>query len=322
MFNHSLIAGKFAPLHKGHQLVIDTAIRESKKVTILVYSNPDFKNMPQAKRAAWIRDLYPQLNVITPSNPPCNSADDFTQREFVKNVIEQNALQIDAVFTSEDYGDGFAEHLGVKHRLVDKERAHTTISGTKIRKDIHTNRHYLDPLVYKDFVKKIVLMGAESTGKSTLAIELAKHFNTNHVPEYGREYYEEKNGKLSLEDYVHIAKEHRAIEDKLAQSANGILFVDTNAITTLFFSYYYNGAALPELYTLADQCKERYDHYFVCADDIPFEQDGWRDNEILRSKMQRMILLDLNNRKIPFQLVLGSLIKRIEAVAKALGVGR
>lgn len=318
MFNHALIVGKFAPLHKGHQLVIDTAINESRKVTILVYSNPDFPAMPQTRRGAWIKEIYPHIEVIMPLNPPHNSADDFTQREFVKKVIEQNGLHIDAVFTSENYGDGFAEHLGIKHRLVDRERTRIPISGTNLRNDVHANRHYLHPLIYKDFVQRIVFLGAESTGKSTLTTAVAKHFDTNHVPEYGREYYEKKKGILSLEDYVHIAKEHRSIEDKSAQSANKMLFVDTNAITTLFFSYYYNGAALPELHALASQCKERYDYYFVCADDIPFEQDGWRDNEMLRSKMQRMILLDLNNRGISYQLVSGSLAERIEAVKDSI----
>lgn len=322
LFRHALVVGKFAPLHHGHQLLIETARRESRSVTVLVYSNPDFPQFPQSIRADWIQVLHPDVQVLKPQGAPPDSADEASHREFVRHYLVDAGIRIDAVFSSEDYGAGFARYLGVAHRMVDRGRRNVPISGTRLRADIHGNRSFVDPLVYSHFVKKIVLLGAESTGKSTLAAALADRLGTCSVAEYGREYWEKKNRILGLEDYVAIAQEHRRLEDQAARRANRYLAVDTNAITTLFYSYYFNGAALPALHTLADDCRQRYDHVYVCGDEIPFEQDGSRDNEQLRTKMQRMILMDLTNRGIPFKIVSGSIACRIEFILDDLEAAR
>jgi NadR type nicotinamide-nucleotide adenylyltransferase len=314
-FTHALIVGKFAPLHRGHQYLIDCALRESDQVTVLVYANPDFTAMPQAMRAAWLQEIYPELTVLQPQDPPPDTADDATHREYVRHFLIDNHLQIDAVFTSENYGDGFAQHLGVLHRLIDKARIAVPVSGTKVRQDVHAQRGFLHPTVYRSFVRKIVIMGAESTGKSTLAAALAQRFDTSYVAEYGREHHAQRGGVLTLDDYLVIAREHQRLEDEASLEANRFLFIDTNAITTLAFSYYYNGAALPELHQIARACIHHYDLWLVCNDDIPFEQDGWRDTEALRTTMQRMILYDLNERGIRYHLISGDLERRIETVA-------
>ncbi len=317
LFRNGLVVGKFAPPHKGHQLLLETALNQCQQVTVLVYSNPDFPNMPSKTRAAWILELYPNLRVIVPENPPHNDADDFTQREFIKKFLERENIALDVVFTSESYGAGFAAHLQVEHVLVDLEREQIPISGTRVRQNIHANREMLDPKIYKHFVQKIVFMGAESTGKSTLTERLALEFQTNFVAEYGREVWMQKNGMLALEDYVYIAKHHQQLEDAALPESNRFLFVDTNAITTMFWCYAYEGAGLPELTDLARVAEFRYDHVFVCNDDIPFVQDGWRDDAVWRSRQQSIILYDLTVRGVPFTLVSGSLEERVTQV-KAL----
>lgn len=353
----TLIVGKFAPPHKGHQLLIETALKNSSNLTILVYSNPDFEPlMPSHRRAAWLQHLYPQAKVFVLENPPPNDADDFTQREFVKQWLAERGLQIELVYTSESYGEGFANHIGAKHVLVDLTRAQVTVSGTKAREVLtkleQTRRTSSNPyraiqyddvllkhlaemtdsyiyqqlLYWLEPVHKVVFMGAESTGKSTLTEAVAKELNMPFVTEYGREHYEKKGGILELEDYVYIAKKHRELEDTaklrmLGAHKSGYLFIDTNALTTLFFSYYYNQGALPYLHQLANDCKGRYHHVFVCADDIPFEQDGWRDNEVWRSRMQGMVLHDLDSRGIYYTVVHGSLEQRISQVKTVLAGG-
>ena len=192
------------------------------------------------------------------------------------------------------------------------------MSGTAVRADPYRWRSVLDPQVYSHFVKKIVLMGAESTGKSTLAAELAAHFNTCHVAEYGREVWEAKQGQLTLQDYVDIAVEHRAREDAAVMDSRNYLFVDTNALTTLFLSYYYHRGGLPQLHALAEACRDRYARVFVCDDDIPFDQDGWRDNALWRSRLQGLILYDLDRRAIPYEIVSGTLDSRVRQIAACL----
>ena len=149
---------------------------------------------------------------------------------------------LDAVFTSENYGDGFARDLNlyfasnnksanVCHVLVDIDRRNFPISGTVLRKDIHKYRHFLSSEVYRSFVRRICFIGAESTGKSTLAELMAKECETVFVPEYGRTLWEQQDGKLSYDDLLRIAKKHVANEDEMVHGANHYLFVDTTPLT-------------------------------------------------------------------------------------------
>jgi NadR type nicotinamide-nucleotide adenylyltransferase len=167
----------------------------------------------------------------------------------------------------------------------------------------------------------VVFLGAESTGKSTLAEQMALEFDTEFVAEYGRVHYEHRGGRLDLEDYVTIATRHREHEDDACLRAHRYLFVDTNAITTMFFSHYYNRDSLPALRALADDCRARYRHVIVCDDDIAFAQDGWRDNDIWRARMQGMVLHDLAVREIDYRVVRGTLAERVEQVKAILAGG-
>lgn len=190
-----------------------------------------------------------------------------------------------------------------------------------IREDVHAHRKMLDPEVYSHFVEPVVFMGAESTGKSTLVERLAGAYQTSWVHEYGRTYYEEHDGKMDLDGYVEIARHHQWLEERAKRDpmVNRFTFVDTNALTTLMFSYLYERSARPELWRLADECVARYRHWFVCDDDIPFEQDGWRDCEVARSRVQGLILQDLDRRKVPYTVLSGGLEQRVARVREVLG---
>ncbi len=314
----ALVVGKFAPLHAGHQLVLDSAFAQAENVTVVIWSNPDFPRMPTRVRAQWISDLYPAATVITGEDGPPNHAPDQVHHEFVANVLRVHGLSVDLVLTSEEYGEAFAQSLGARHLAVDPARNRVPISGTLVRDDPHAHREHLDPRVYAHFVERVVVLGAEGTGKSTLTEALADHFGTSFVSEYGRAHYEQRGGELDLDDYVEIARRHRSLEDEACLRAVRYLFADTNALTTTFFSHYYNRQSRPELRALADDCRDRYAHVVVCDDDIPFEQDGWRDSELWRGRMQGMVLHDLDVRGIEYSVVRGSVTQRIEQVAALL----
>ena len=315
---HALVVGKFAPLHRGHQLLLDLASAVAEQLTVIVWSNPDFPDMPSEVRAGWVRALYPNARVLAPRDAPDNAEPDHVHREYVAATLRTHRFRPDVVLTSEDYGPGFAAHLGVRLISVDPAREALPISGSAIRADVHAHRHMLDPHVYAYFVDKVVLLGAESTGKSTLAARLADELEIVHVDEIGRYHDEARGGVLDLDDYVAIAQQHRATEEAAAHWANRWLIVDTNAMTTMFFSHYYNRESRPELRALADECRTRYRHVFVCDDDIPFEQDGWRDNEAWRARMQGMVLHDLAVRGIPYTVVHGTLDERVAQVKAVL----
>ncbi|MEF2279829.1 AAA family ATPase [Deinococcus sp. YIM 134068] len=327
-FGHGLVIGKFAPLHRGHMGLIERALAECDRVSVWVYSRPDFPAMPSPVRRGWVRELYPArlfptLHLLPDApNPPPNDEPDATHRAYVQATLESWDVRPDVVFTSETYGDALAAELGAVHVCADLPRLAVPISGTRLRADVHGHRAYLDPVVYAHFLERVVLLGAESTGKSTLTRALGEAFGTGWVREYGRDVYEREGGRLTPKHFLEIAHGHRALEDEAARAPgmHRFLFVDTHAATTLMWSYLLTGTALPELHALADACRARYAHTFLCADDLPHEQDGWRANTSVREVQQAFIRQDLGTRGISYRTVRGSIAERVEQVREALGV--
>lgn len=325
-YRHGLIVGKFAPLHRGHMLVLDRALAECERVSVWVYSRPDFPDMPSPLRRNWLRALYPArlfpgLELLPDApNPPLNTEPDEVHRAYVRSVLDGWGVHPDAVYTSEEYGEAFAASLGAAHVCVDRARHVVPVSGTALRADIHSLRHFLDPLVYAHFVRRVVILGAESTGKSTLTQALGEAFGTAWVREYGRDVYERENGALTPEHFLEIARGHRALEDE-AMTSPGVhrwLFSDTDAATTLMWSYLLTGTARPELHALADDCRTRYAHVFLCDTDLPHEQDGWRANTEVRGVQQAFIRQDLASRGVPYKMLRGSVPERVAQVQATL----
>ena len=325
-FQHGLIVGKFAPLHAGHEALIRFALARCERLSVWVYSRPDFPTMPSPVRRNWLREvfpahLFPNLTLLPDApNPPLNDAPDAEHQQYVNAVLDAWNVRPDMVVTSEAYGPSLAERLNIAHLPFDPDRQQTPISGTAIRADVHASRQFLSPLVYAHFVERVAVVGAESTGKSTLAAALASDFGTHFIREYGREVYEREDGQLTPEHFLEIALGHRALEDEAARTPglNRYLFVDTTAATTLMWSYLLCRTALPELHALADACKSRYAHTFLCADNLAHEQDGWRANTEVRSVQQAFILQDMATRQIGFEVVWGSVAERVARVRATL----
>lgn len=306
--------------------LLERALAECERVSVWVYSRPDFPHMPSPLRRGWIRELFPArlfpgLELLPDApNPPMNDEPDAVHRAYVRRVLDGWGIHPDAVYTSEGYGDALAAELGAAHVCVDAARTAVPISGTRLRADIHTHRQFLDPAIYAHFVQRVVLLGAESTGKSTLTRALAKSCGTTSAREYGRDVYEREDGHLSPEHFLEIALGHRALEDEAARTpgVNRWVFCDTNAATTLMWSYLLTGTALPELHALADACRARYAHTVLCADDLAHEQDGWRANAAVRTVQQGFIRQELGTRGIPFLEVQGGVAARVAQVRAAL----
>lgn len=169
----------------------------------------------------------------------------------------------------------------------------------------------------------VVFVGAESTGKSTLASKLARDHGAQFVPEVGRFVWEEKQGQLVAADYVEIAERHRAAEDAAVAIAGGdYVFVDTNALTTLLLGLRFGQVtepAPPALLRYALECRTRYLRHFVCADDIPYEEEpGVRENAAWRTQIQQLVLEDLDRRGIGYTILTGSLEQRAARVLATL----
>ncbi len=338
-FQRGLVVGKFSPLHRGHEFVIRRALQDCEEVILLCYSKPDLPGCDAVRRERWLSVLFPSARrlVVTdeslkewvkagegPREVPHNDADERTHRRFCAFLCQRMlGVTVDAVFTSEDYGDGFAAELtryfrehdprlpAVKHVLVDRDRAQLPISGARVRKDVHAHRGWLAPSVYASFVKRICLLGGESTGKSTLAEALAREFATVHVAEYGRDVWAARSGALRFEDMQHIAELQVQHEEEASQRANQFVFCDTSPLTTLFYSQYLFGKVEPALESLASR---PYDFTVLCAPDFAFVQDGTRQPEDFRLRQHEWYLKELDRRRISFLTVTGSIENRIRQI--------
>lgn len=169
-------------------------------------------------------------------------------------------------------------------------------------------------------IQKVVFMGAPSTGKTTMTIAAAKHFNTKYVLEYGREYWQEHQvGRLlTQEQLLYIAQEQIRQENAMVKLCDEYMFVDTNALTTWHFAIDYYGTALPELALLADESKARFCHVFLCGVDIPYEDTWERSGDVKRHEFQAFISNELNQRGIAFHRLSGSHEKRLARVIEVL----
>lgn len=164
-------------------------------------------------------------------------------------------------------------------------------------------------------VKRVCLLGAESTGKSTLAEALAKRFDTLWNPEYGRPYTlvgRPAGAPWTSWEFTHIARIHCWYEDFLATLAREVLFSDTDAFTTSVFHEVYLGTPATGFEELIDR---RYDLYVVCGLDVPWRHDGIREFEEQRRSMHERYLERARTSASPWLLAEGALETRLEAVA-------
>jgi NadR type nicotinamide-nucleotide adenylyltransferase len=167
-------------------------------------------------------------------------------------------------------------------------------------------------------VRRVAILGAESSGKSTLAAALAAHYGAAWVPEYLREFVETQARVPEESDQYGIALTQAEREDAAAARTSGFLFCDTTPLMTGVYSRWYWGRVDAQLALL----ERRHDYAFtlVTAPDSPWEADGLqRDSEEVRQGIHELLLRMLHEREIPFLLVSGSLQQRMLQANRLLG---
>ena len=339
LYKRGLVVGKFCPLHQGHELLIERAGVASEELLVVSYTKPEFPGCAPARRERWLRTQFPQAHVVVLDDArlaalcaargvpvrtlPHNDDDGELHRHFMGwlcwTVLE---LPVDAVFTSEDYGPGFARVLErhyasgpVAHVSVDQARAAVPVSGTRVRQDPHAHSAFLSPVVYASFVTRVCVLGGESSGKTTLTAALAARFETAWVAEYGRELWERQDGVLAYDDLLKIGREQLRREAQALLAARRWLFCDTSPMTTYFYCVEMFGKAEQELAQLAEH---GYDLVLLCAPDFPFIQDGTRRDEDFRARQHAWYQAELARRGIAYVNVAGTVADRVGQVAQLL----
>ena len=198
---HALIIGKFHPPHNGHEFLVRTAASASEQVSVLVLAHPD-ETIPLTDRVAWMREMLTDLSNVTvvggidphPIDYENPAVWDQHEREFRATLATVTNRPVTAVFTSESYGKELAGRFEARHVSVDPGRLLVPISSTAVRNDPVGTWEQLPRPVQAGLCRRVVVLGAESTGTTTISRMLTEslrarggaHGLTRWVPEVGR----------------------------------------------------------------------------------------------------------------------------------------
>lgn len=153
-------------------------------------------------------------------------------------------------------------------------------------------------------IKKIGIVGAESTGKTWLCENLAQHFQTVWVPEYAREYFNDSDiYNYTMEDLILIAKKQVELENQLMKRAREFIFCDTTLITLKIWAILEFNQTPP--YIEEHLSKIKYDHYFITDNQMPWVADALRQNKHSRELLFHMNEEEVKRSGIPYSVITG-----------------
>lgn len=314
------VLGKFMPIHEGHKHMLDFATKQCDVLTILVCAL-DSEPIPGFKRYEWMKHEYPNARVLYCNEDLLQEPRSEDDEEFWaqwRDVMKRyHPERIHRVFGSEDYVVRLAKEAGdAEPFIVDKERKMMPVSGTAIRNDPYTNWKYIPEVVRPYFNKRVLITGPESCGKTTMARELARIYETTWTPEYAREYIEDYMGndmkQLNREHMLTFCNRHYGQEDLAHKNATHVTFSDTSAIET----YIYAKLMLPEERTLRFDIKSyihknRYDLVLLLKPDIPWEEEEQRTYGDRREEIYQIFKDTYDKLGIPYVEVGGMWEERI-----------
>ena len=321
MSGHGLVLGKFYPFHSGHSHLIRQAQRASDRVTVQVLG-ASVESIPLEVRADWIRESHPGVRVVAAmDDAPVDFESEAAWDEHMALIGSLLDDPGDTVFSCDAYGGELARRLDARWVRIDEGRRINPVSGTAIRADVAGNWHELAPAVRAWLTARVVVLGAESTGSTTLAAALAERLGTLWVPEYGREHSAIREGGLESpwrsDEFDLIVDRQIALEQRaLREVPVPVLVCDTDVLATALWHERYVGTTAARLYEAA--AAHRPLLYVLTGDEIPFEQDGMRDGEHIRHGMQQRFRDVLATQDVPWLEVRGDVPTRVEAAASAL----
>lgn len=291
-----LILGKFLPPHRGHQYLVEFAQAYVERLTVLVCSLAS-EPIPGELRLAWMRELFPDVDLqhVTDENPSFPEEHPQFWEIWVETIRQACHGTIpEILFTSESYGAELASRLGIRHVPVDAARELVPVSGTAIRERPLAHWEYLPPPVRPYFLRRVAIIGPESTGKTTLAQSLARQYGTLWVSEYARSFVDYEARMPVAAEVDTIARGQLAAEAALARHANRVLFSDTEQLTTIIYGEVYYGGAPEWLHQVFST--RPFDLYLVCHPDVPWVADPQRDLPHYRDEFLARCIQELETR--------------------------
>ncbi|HQA99040.1 MAG TPA: multifunctional transcriptional regulator/nicotinamide-nucleotide adenylyltransferase/ribosylnicotinamide kinase NadR [Candidatus Dojkabacteria bacterium] len=286
------IAGKFLPFHQGHAYAIVSAYTQCDELYIILTSSEKLEKelceggrmryIPWNIRLRWLRQFtknMPNVHILV-EHDGCKKQEEYDWGNGLRKTKKLIGKEVNVIFSSEpSYTPHFKKIFPkAEHIIIDPKRTRYSISGTQIRKDgIYKHWDYIPQVARPYFCKKVVIIGTESCGKSTLVKNLAKVYNTEFVEEYGRTMCEWAGGEdevLTPDLYPFIAYKHKAEEFDKIQKANKVLFIDTEALVTKYYLTLYSSLEDTLYNSIAKH--QNYDLILFSTPDVPWINDGTR----------------------------------------------
>lgn len=285
--------GKFLPFHLGHEAMIRFALVKCDKLTVIVCKE-ESELITGCLRKKWIEESFineDKLEVIIfeycKDELPSTSETSESVSKSWSEVFLHLVPECKRVITSEPYGNYVAQFMRIEHIPFDPDRITVPISGTQIRHKPEENLKHLPFAVKRHYIRKIVIGGTESTGKSTLSAKLAEHYNCRLITEAGRDLIANSN-YFTIDDLYKVIEEHsRRIKEAILANCPFII-MDTDIYTTLSYALFvfHEKLNIPQEYLELNEANL----YLYLSRDIPFIQDGSRLDENRRN------LLDVSHR--------------------------
>jgi NadR type nicotinamide-nucleotide adenylyltransferase len=340
-----LIIGKFYPLHLGHLSLIERAAQQTDRLVVLVMAT-QIETIPLERRVVWVTAATSHLAGVTVlgvlDDAPVHYDSEIAwtaHHEVTLAALRHGGIAtVDVVFSSEGYGAELAARLGAAHVLDDPERRRIPMSGTAARDDLAEHWMLLAEPARLDLATRIVVIGAESTGTTTMSEALRAHYRARRgyeaiadVDEYGRRFTYELHARASAEagasgsrapdiddlvclpeHFDRIARTQTRMEQDAALAC-ALVIADTDAFATSLWERRYVGEQSTASREAATTGLPRRDLYLVTDHvDVPFDQDGWRDGEHIRPEMTSWIIDGLTARGLPWVLLRGPHESRLE----------
>ena len=346
--------GKFLPLHMGHINAIIKASIMCDKLYVVVSQNSNFMKkrcedwdipyMPLELVTMWMNkelELFKDHITVV-------SVDETNVLEFPDGWVEwsklarealilggvrqggwadfaTNPVEIDYCFGSET---GYEENMrkyfnsNIEYKMIDLDRIQVPISATELVKNIYENWQYIPSSVRPHFVKKVLVVGTESCGKSTVVKKLAKSLLTSWSEEYGKEY-EKKflgsySGNWTVSDFEKIATRQLDQDFEACRTANKVVFVDTDAIVTGYYLDMYLGEKSKLIEVLKENEVGKWDLVYMLKPTVPFVQDGtrWEENRNKRWELHKKLKSEYDRLGIQYVEIGGDYQHRYSTILK------
>jgi HTH-type transcriptional regulator, transcriptional repressor of NAD biosynthesis genes len=303
------VFGKFLPFHKGHEAMIRFALTHCDFVLVLIcVSNKEEISGPA--RAHWLTNTFvsePNIEIrlfdYKEEELPNSSESSEEISRIWADVFRRMIPDFEILVTSEPYGDYVARYMNIQHIPFDPARAIVPVAASVIRRNLIDNWRFLPDSVKPYFTIKVVILGTESTGKTTLTQNLANHFTCTEVKEAGRDLIENSN-EFEFSDLEKVAVEHAQRIENAMIGNHPLIIIDTDIHITQSYAQFVFGRSLetePSVYQA-----NKANLYLYLDKDAPYIQDGTRMEEGQRNLLDESHRFVLEAANIDYVVIRGN----------------